>query len=578
MKLTGNKIFSYMLAAAFALTLAGCGGGGGSAAMDDDGDNGAVMECTAPQVGTYPDCMDPGPTPEQIEAKALSDAQDAAMMAAGAAMAAVGGAVDPVAMGNAYMYANIAKQASDAAAASTTSAMAIGHQTAAESARGMAVEAAGATGLGIIMLSNKPLNGDDIENAELSGSEAPKAVNNAKNVGAAIGAAGDADSADGLTNQGGRSDSTDDQLEIDTVTATVVADHKAGGSAFALEIGDGNRLLAGETASRFNTKGGWEAQDLLLPDGAADSELKTHLVVSTDIQGDVVTPSYGVSVDLADGNIITGDIPGDGKSFEGTRDESATDNIPPMTGRFFCAATIRCSISANAKGEIITSEGYMFQPLASGTGTKTADADYLAWGFWVQASIRDSIGADAGIDAQAGAFAYGNDVFNVLAELKGSATYNGVANGLYSAGGMVEYFDADVSLTANFGGAVGGDSDTDTADENDMFLLGAVTGTVSNIKAGGMDMDGSLALKRAAIVSTDPNGASDDGFTGAAEGTVGSALLKGAWGGQFYGPNKATGKAIESEFPTTAAGTFNATGGGHTPVSILGGFGSWKAE
>ena len=57
MKLTSNKIFSFMLAAAFALTLAGCGGGG-SALRDDDGDNGAVMECTAPQVGTYPDCMD----------------------------------------------------------------------------------------------------------------------------------------------------------------------------------------------------------------------------------------------------------------------------------------------------------------------------------------------------------------------------------------------------------------------------------------------------------------------------------------------------------------------------------------
>ena len=36
MKLTSNKIFSFMLAAAFALTLAGCGGGGGGAADTDD--------------------------------------------------------------------------------------------------------------------------------------------------------------------------------------------------------------------------------------------------------------------------------------------------------------------------------------------------------------------------------------------------------------------------------------------------------------------------------------------------------------------------------------------------------------
>ena len=36
MKLTGNKIFSFMWAAAFALTLAGCGGGGGGGGASDD--------------------------------------------------------------------------------------------------------------------------------------------------------------------------------------------------------------------------------------------------------------------------------------------------------------------------------------------------------------------------------------------------------------------------------------------------------------------------------------------------------------------------------------------------------------
>ena len=47
----------------------GCGGGGGGSAMDDDG---AVMMCTEDQVGTYPDCMAPGPTDE----KRIADAQD----------------------------------------------------------------------------------------------------------------------------------------------------------------------------------------------------------------------------------------------------------------------------------------------------------------------------------------------------------------------------------------------------------------------------------------------------------------------------------------------------------------------
>ncbi len=438
-----SKFYAFALAAVFALTLAGCGGG--SAMMDMDEEMPPVVDPVDP--------VDPGPTPDQIEAKALSDAQEGAMAAAVAAMAAVGSAVDPVASGNAYKYAAMAKSASDSAAMATTSAMAGEYQTAAEAARDSAMMAGGATGLGIIMLSNKPLNGDDIENAELSGSEAPKAVNNAKNVGAAIGAAGDAPTADAdlqigepavtvagsLTNQGGKSDADEGtQIVVATVAATAVAAHKASGSAFALEIGEGNRLLAGETASRFNTKGNWEAQDLLLPDTTTEETtmLKTHLVVSTDIQGDVATPSYGADVTLADDHVITGVIPGDGKSFEGTHDVSAIDNIPAQEGRFYCAPATDCSISANAKGEIITTVGYVFQPVANATGTKKADTDYLAWGFWVQASIRDSNPDKTGPDAQAGAFAYGNDRFNVMAVLKGSATYNGVANGLYSAAGM----------------------------------------------------------------------------------------------------------------------------------------------
>ena len=57
--------------------------------------------------------------------------------------------------------------------------------------------------------------------------------------------------------------------------------------------------------------------------------------------------------------------------------------------------------------------------------------------------------------------------------------------------------------------------------------------------------------------------------------------MAGNWGGQFYGPNKATtGKAQETEFPTTAAGTFGADsdGVGTDKVRILGSFGTWKAE
>ena len=66
-----SKYYAFSLAAVFALTLAGCGGNGGTAAVDGDGDNGAVMECTAPQVGTYPDCTTPAPERPVADATAV---------------------------------------------------------------------------------------------------------------------------------------------------------------------------------------------------------------------------------------------------------------------------------------------------------------------------------------------------------------------------------------------------------------------------------------------------------------------------------------------------------------------------
>ena len=594
MKLTSNKIFSFMLAAAFALTLAGCGGGGGTAAVEEEPP--AMPEPSAQEMcegdgGRYNADGSCSSAAEVAEEMALSGAQSAAAAAASAAMAAVGGAVDPVAAANAYGYAKMAAEANTAAQAATTSADAMGHQMAAETARDKAMEAAGTAGLGLIMLSNKPLNNDDIENAELAGTEAPKAVNNAENVSAAIAAAeaavtadadltiGTATVAGSLTNQGGRSDSTDTQITIGAIAGTVVADYKDSGSTFSVNIGT-TQALMGETPSRFHIKGN-EAQDLLLVDGT-DATLKTHLVITTDIEGDKVTPSYGADVTLTAGTgKLTGDIPGDGSSFEGTYD--ATADTPPTPGRYHCPASANgvCSISADDEGDIVSVVGYVFQPLDSATGTKTADADYMAWGMWVQASIRDSGPTDTNRDAQAGAFAYGNDRFEVRAELKGTASYSGSATGLYAAGGMVQYFDADVALEANFGGTTGADSTPGSeaaATDNDGFLLGAVTGTVSGIKAGGMDVDGMLELKKANIVTTTANGESDDGFTAATEGTLGGVVLKGMWGGQFYGPNKAAADstAAESEYPTGAAGTFSATGGGHSPVSLIGAFGAHK--
>ena len=570
-----NKLYAFALAAVFALTLAGCGGGGGGTAAVEP-DPPAMPDPTPQEMceadgGRYN--MDGSCTSaaDLAEEMALSDAQGAAAMAASAAMAAVYAAVDPVARANAHVHASAAQAASASAAAATTSADAMGYQAMAETARDSAMEAAGTRGLGLTREANQITNQAAIDNAVLEGREAPKAVSNATRVGTELATnAADAAAQTAVTSPE-NSPSEGSVSQGGEVSATVA--HGASGPTITV-TGVGTALQRGEDPALLTMRGGWMGRELL-ENAASD----TYVNVYTDIQAPMKRQNYGAdsATALALGHIITGDIPGNGKTFTGTRNVSATDNIPTETGRFNCEAGTACSISVDDKGAVVALQGYTFQPIASGT-TDVLDADYLAWGVWL--TVPDAT-ADTDL-AATGAFASGNDAFQVRAELTGTATYNGVATGVYSAGGMVEYFDADVSLTANFGGTVGADSTplTGNADENDGLLIGAVTGTVSGIMAGGMAVDGMLALKRAPVLAGAENGDSAGGFDGAAEGTVGGHLLKGLWGGQFYGPNDATADsmAARTEYPTTAAGTFAATGGGNTPVSILGAFGSWKAE
>ena len=221
----------------------------------------------------------------------------------------------------------------------------------------------------------------------------------------------------------------------------------------------------------------------------------------------------------------------------------------------------------------------------------------MAWGVWLSVPNDGAYGTDdpdtGEIDetapATAAAFASGNAVFGVKAALTGTATFVGSATGLYSAAGMVEYFDADATLEADFGSKSANDSTPASFPaENDGLLHGAVTGTISNIKAGGMDVDGSLTLGRAPLIGAGadanaepPTVNSASGFSGSTEGTLGGRAMSGNWGGQFYGKNKAPvgSVATRTEFPTGAAGTFGATTSVGPPgASILGAFGAHRQE
>ena len=568
-----SKLYAFALAAVFALTLAGCGGGGGTAEMEE--------EMPMPMPDPQAECMDAGgrynadgsctSAADLAEEGALSDAQDAAMAAYMAARAAVYAAVDPVAAANAHKYAAMAGEANTAAQAATTSADAMGHQMAAETARDSAVMAAGMRGLGITGLANMITNQAIIDNDVLEGktgddvtdpdSHAGRVGTAMATVAAAAATIGDTPAVtdgpelvtNGRVSQGG--------------TASARATYGASGPTMTVD-GAGTTLGRGETPMLLTMRGGWMGRELV--EEAADST--TYANAYTDIQAD--TPGKPVpgaerndnaalnDLITADNNpVITGD-PGDGSTFSGTLNSDPDDNNPPQAGVFTCPADTACAIATNDDGGVVNVAGYTFNAPSTMTGDSTPDDDYLAWGVWL--TVPDATTTAPTL----GAFASGNMPFTVKAELKGTATYNGVATGLYSAAGMVEYFDADASLMANFGGTVA------AGDAND--LLGAVTGTVSNIKAGGMDVEGSISLKRATITTTSPAG----GFNGETSGSLAGRAVEGMWGGQFYGPSDETGAAAQTQYPTTAAGTFGAfaPGVGSDTVRILGAFGTWKAE
>ena len=582
-----KRFFLYFIVIT-ALALAGCGGGGG----------GMAVTPTEPTEPTEP-APPPGPTPEEM---ALKDAQDAAMAAYMMAMGYVNSAKDYLAMQNAQKYADMAHDANDAAQAATTSAMAEEYQMKAEMYRDQAMEAAGDWGLGITKLANMMTNRSDRENADLEGRPVPDPVYNAERVGAELQATATQAPAVAETPVVAAVTGPPAVAEIPAVAMGSIAQGGAAsvratrGSTGAPTLTvtlptEADAVTRGETPTELMMRGDWPGVQLV---GEGDGTSKTYANAYTDIQMTRMDPEYvdatGTATVLPTGGVtaaVTGDVPGDGTSFAGTYNSNIEDNQPPVSGLFFCPATTACAISVNDDGELVEIEGYEFRR-ATGRMMTVRDADYLAWGVWL--SVPNAEPADANNDgvednpALAGAFASGNNPFEVRAELKGKATYNGVASGLYSAAGMVENFDADVMLEANFGGTEGGDSsgDTDTA-TNNMFRLGVVTGTVSNINAGGISVAGSLMLGRAYIDTDTANGDSTGGFTSdKVSGTLAGRAMVGNWGGQFYGPNAATADsmAAQTEYPTTAAGTFAASAPGNVndPVRILGAFGSWKAE
>ena len=185
------------------------------------------------------------------------------------------------------------------------------------------------------------------------------------------------------------------------------------------------------------------------------------------------------------------------------------------------------------------------------------DADYLSLGSWLFIYRDPEDGSYTGSYAL-GVAAGGNDPFdnNNLAGLTGAATYRGPANGLHvskadtAADPVLDYFDARVNLSVDFG---------------DATALGSISGTITEGRT-----DGGLTLPTITLGSADITGAALGGnFDGDTGGVTSDGIsLSGKWGGKFFG-----NETDPTAHPGSVAGTFGANTADNLQ-SIVGAFGA----
>ena len=190
------------------------------------------------------------------------------------------------------------------------------------------------------------------------------------------------------------------------------------------------------------------------------------------------------------------------------------------------------------------------------------DPNYLTLAYWLIVLKDENTGGITGYNL--GASASGNDPyeFRHLTGLRGTATYEGPATGLYmrreyfGAPVYSDYFNAKATLTADFGDA-------------------SMPGTISGAITEGMTDEG-YHLPEVSLGSADIAESFHGGnFRGDTSGvTFWGVALSGTWGGKFFGNGACTtGISVYCPHPLSVAGTFG-TGSEDGLESILGAFGA----
>ena len=532
--------------AAFA---SGCGGGGGTAEEMPP-----VMECPQGQVGTYPDCTDPGPTDEERIAAAretIAGLVNDANAIEGAARAAVT-AVEASADATDEQIANARSQGN-----------------AALDALRAIVRASG--------IANAATTPAAAEGAVASARAALSTLSNARS--AAEGIRSAVDAVAGLREQ---------QAEEERLATN--------GSSLIQHVRD-NRIVYDAVITDLKAV----SADTLVVGPAVDDTSEATFPATTGTAPNVRPGVRGVVVNgLNSTNNMVGPLTGTSRLPHGFDLKSGTTFVNAYTDINRENPSARTGLADDTNT----------QDNNEAVAPKEDD-DYLLAGIWLQSNaIKAFAYGGQPLDSTRPALGgSGNATFNECNRYVGvdntsctplgvanfhtitsivpdagdqeTATYSGNANGAYLAGGAMSYFTADVKLTAVFRNAIAG------ADQ------GNIGGEVTNITAAGKSIDGSIELREITLLDNISGPFPAAGTTALAVGVVAGESYRGNWEGQFFGQRISGEKRVVTPasggtpaqtaisfspmMPNSVAGAFNVVKeSGEGDAAFIGAFGAHR--
>ena len=316
---------------------------------------------------------------------------------------------------------------------------------------------------------------------------------------------------------------------------------------------------------------------------AADGTLSQTLDVSTNTDNDAPDATYeALGVDHTDNELLpllmlssldldlTGTLEYEADDLSTDEDEAfeTAGTYNDALGTYRCNAMDQCTVTL-AEGKISDiSKGWIFTP-NEGAQSLQPDYDYLHYGVWMKkTTTMDGKTAYNEIAAFSGASMDLSDA-DELADVEGSAVYEGAATGVYTMNtytphGTIAHatsgdFTADVSLTAYFGG-----------DDTPASIHNTITGTIDRFMLSDAHTPGWSATLQGAR-----NG---NMFSGTIDTDRNKSYDNGMFSGAYHGAtpmNEATASTTDRLAPGVLAGEFNAS---FSNGETLGGFGARKSQ